>query len=313
MDLPEYSLAWGTVFTEFTSSYKHRLLGLTATPVRFLDNNRNIADEFFNRNIVAGVQLSEAIRQRILPTFEYITALYDVPVTKKDRHDLFTEKLYSRANITNIANRMGLSLKNTKPWTSEEDDILKENAFLSTAELMKLLPGRTKAGIAGGKHLLGFASKSMHSWTEDEIEIIRKNPSLTAEALRDRYFPSLTISNINFARKKYDCKKDKNIWEKDRIERFRKLYHAGGYRAVQENEEFSDMSKSEIDGAAHRYNIQSSAARPTTWTEEEKNICMEWLLIPEDQRPPRKTLCQKIPAHSLSGIKDMCRRLSEHD
>lgn len=69
------------------------------------------------------------------------------------------------------------------------------------------------------------------------------------------------------------------------------------------------MSKKAINGAAHRYNVRSAASHPTTWTEKEKDICREWLAIPEKERPPRRELAKRIPAHSENGIKDMCRRL----
>lgn len=90
---------WGKTFLELTEHYKGKLLGLTATPVRYLDNNRNIADEFFDGNIVRGVQLSEAIERKILPTFEYITALYDIPKAKKKEQTPYTEKLYHRLDF----------------------------------------------------------------------------------------------------------------------------------------------------------------------------------------------------------------------
>lgn len=569
---------WGKAFSELTEDYRGKLLGLTATPIRFLDKNRNIADEFFDGNIVSGVQLSEAIQKRILPTFEYITALYDIPETKKKNNNPVTEKLYrrldflqneysfqnilkkhlekkdsikaivfvdsideiptvmetckeifpqaihltahsrysnkensetyhtfettdkdcflyvvdilnegihlsganveimfrrtrspivylqqlgrilslnnaekeisifdfvanhmnmkeysdmqkdtvmqisfdigdpdrqiiqhdyameelelleklhqlennvwtpeedalmvehygkkgsginylltvlpnrsraslihrarilglsgirrtypdefredikkyycqkngidlllqkypdfTRAGITNIANRMGLTFKQSSPWTPEEDKILKENSVKSMKELLKIFPNRTKGSIIARKNTLGIANKSMHSWTEEEIQILKHNADLSSEAILDKYFPELTLCNIRSARRRYDCIK-KKTWDADKIERFRILYQKGGRRAVKENPEFSDMNKAAIDGAAHRYNVQSAAARPTTWTEEEKDICRLWLAIPVEQRPPRKTLAEQIPAHSISGIKDMCRRLTE--
>lgn len=114
--------------------------------------------------------------------------------------------------------------------------------------------------------------------------------------------------NINSARRKHDCRKDRN-WKPEKIERFCALYSKGGWNAVKKDPEFSDMSKKAINGAAHRYNVRSAASHPTTWTEEEKDICREWLAIPEKERPPRRELAKRIPAHSENGIKDMCRRL----
>ena len=88
---------WGKVFNELTENYHGKLLGLTATPIRFLDGKRNIAKEFFDGNDIQGVQLSEAIQKKILPTFEYVTALYDLPESKGSNE--LTEKLYSRLDF----------------------------------------------------------------------------------------------------------------------------------------------------------------------------------------------------------------------
>lgn len=153
-----------------------------------------------------------------------------------------------------------------------------------------------------------ITNRSMHTWTEKEISILKANADLTSEEIRSRFFPDLTISNINSARHKYDCRKDRN-WKPEKIERFCALYSKGGWNAVKKDPEFSDMSKKAINGAAHRYNVRSAASHPTTWTEEEKDICREWLAIPEKERPPRRELAKRIPAHSENGIKDMCRRL----
>lgn len=229
---------------------------------------------------------------------------------QKNGIDLILQKYpgYTRAGITNIANRMGLTFRDSQPWTAEEDELLKQNASLSISELLKIFPDRTKAGITGRKHNLGITNRSMHTWTEEEISILKANADLTSEEIRSRFFPDLTISNINSARRKYDCRKDRN-WKPEKIERFCALYSKGGWTAVKKDPEFSDMSKKAINGAAHRYNVRSAASHPTTWTEEEKDICREWLAIPEKERPPRRELAKRIPAHSENGIKDMCRRL----
>lgn len=229
---------------------------------------------------------------------------------QKNGIDLILQKYpgYTRAGITNIANRMGLTFRDSQPWTAEEDELLKQNASLSISELLKIFPDRTKAGITGRKHNLGITNRSMHTWTEKEISILKANADLTSEEIRSRFFPDLTISNINSARRKHDCRKDRN-WKPEKIERFCALYSKGGWNAVKKDPEFSDISKKAINGAAHRYNVRSAASHPTAWTEEEKDICREWLAIPEKERPPRRELAKRIPAHSENGIKDMCRRL----
>lgn len=57
----------------------------------------------------------------------------------------------------------------------------------------------------------------MHTWTKEEISILKANADLTSEEIRSRFFPDLTISNINSARRKYDCRKDRN-WKPEKIE-----------------------------------------------------------------------------------------------
>lgn len=57
-----------------------KVLGLSATPVRFLDSGRDMATEIFDGNVVEGLTLAEAIEKGVLPKPEYhygIYSLYD--------------------------------------------------------------------------------------------------------------------------------------------------------------------------------------------------------------------------------------------
>jgi superfamily II DNA or RNA helicase len=53
-----------------------KILGTSATHIRFLDNARNMGEELFNGNIVNNISLAEAIVRNILPMPKYISALY---------------------------------------------------------------------------------------------------------------------------------------------------------------------------------------------------------------------------------------------
>ena len=53
-----------------------KLLGLTATNVRYLDNNRDMAEELFNSRVASDMTLGEAIVRGILPTPNYVTTVY---------------------------------------------------------------------------------------------------------------------------------------------------------------------------------------------------------------------------------------------
>lgn len=53
-----------------------KLLGLTATNVRYLDNNRDMAVELFDGHIASEMSLSEAIVRGILPAPKYVTTVF---------------------------------------------------------------------------------------------------------------------------------------------------------------------------------------------------------------------------------------------
>ena len=53
-----------------------KILGLSATPVRYLDNERNMADELFSGNIASEITLASAIAQGYLKTPEYHGCIY---------------------------------------------------------------------------------------------------------------------------------------------------------------------------------------------------------------------------------------------
>lgn len=56
-----------------------KLVGFSATPIRYSDNGRNMADEMFDGNIASSMGLEEAWLDGILPIPKYIIALYDAP------------------------------------------------------------------------------------------------------------------------------------------------------------------------------------------------------------------------------------------
>ena len=53
-----------------------KLLGLTATNVRYLDNNRDMAEELFEGHVASEMTLGEAIVLGILPAPKYVTTVY---------------------------------------------------------------------------------------------------------------------------------------------------------------------------------------------------------------------------------------------
>ena len=54
-----------------------QVLGLSATPIRYFDKSRDMAEELFGDNIASEMSLEEAINSGILPRAKYVSALYE--------------------------------------------------------------------------------------------------------------------------------------------------------------------------------------------------------------------------------------------
>ena len=55
---------------------KAKVLGLSATPIRYLDKCRNVVNELFDGNLACDMSLSEAILDGILPMARYVCGIY---------------------------------------------------------------------------------------------------------------------------------------------------------------------------------------------------------------------------------------------
>jgi len=68
---------WGDGVQRLLNAFPDaKVLGTSATHIRFLDNARNMGEELFNGNIVNNLSLAEVIVKKILPMPKYISALY---------------------------------------------------------------------------------------------------------------------------------------------------------------------------------------------------------------------------------------------
>ncbi|OLO26801.1 hypothetical protein BTR23_22235, partial [Alkalihalophilus pseudofirmus] len=70
---------WGKgVQLLINNNYNSLLLGTTATPIRYLDGNKDMSDELFDGNVSSDLSLANAIAKNILPMPTYVTALYTI-------------------------------------------------------------------------------------------------------------------------------------------------------------------------------------------------------------------------------------------
>ena len=68
----------GTVESLLKRNPKAKILGTSATHIRYLDDNRNMATEIFKDHIASQMSLNSAIVSGILPAPKYISALYSI-------------------------------------------------------------------------------------------------------------------------------------------------------------------------------------------------------------------------------------------
>lgn len=73
------ALEWGKAINYILNNNPNsKVVGLSATPVRFLDNNRDMIEEIFNNNSTTPLSLSDAIARRILPNPIYVSSVYNL-------------------------------------------------------------------------------------------------------------------------------------------------------------------------------------------------------------------------------------------
>ena len=73
-----------------------KILGTSATHIRYLDGGRNMADEIFDGNVVSHISLKNAIDQGILPCPTYVSSLYSMEDVKRDYTQRINESKLSQ-------------------------------------------------------------------------------------------------------------------------------------------------------------------------------------------------------------------------
>lgn len=69
---------WGSAVNNLLNACPNsKVLGTSATPVRYLDNARDMGCEIFNSNIASDISLCEAIVRGIIPMPTYVSAMYE--------------------------------------------------------------------------------------------------------------------------------------------------------------------------------------------------------------------------------------------
>ena len=76
---------WNTYFQDLIGKNTNaKLIGLSATPIRYLDDGRNMGKEIFNEQYACHYNVNEAWKQNILPTPKYVLTDYRITEGTKD-------------------------------------------------------------------------------------------------------------------------------------------------------------------------------------------------------------------------------------
>lgn len=116
---------WGESVEGLLSAYPNAgLLGLSATNVRYLDNQRDMAEELFAGSIASEMTLGEAIVRGILPAPKYVTTVYRYQKDIERYQKRINAAYRIRIRLCWISSAAGL--KRRKGWTRSSPGISSE-------------------------------------------------------------------------------------------------------------------------------------------------------------------------------------------
>jgi superfamily II DNA or RNA helicase len=109
---------WGKGVQAILTSYPEaKLLGTSATPIRYLDGQRDMSDELFGGSVAVNLSVTDAIVQNILPMPKYIAALYtfdEEVASLKDKIDASSNDDESKAALHEEVERLKRELDKSK-------------------------------------------------------------------------------------------------------------------------------------------------------------------------------------------------------
>lgn len=158
---------WGNGINKLIKTFPNvKILGTSATNIRYLDNNRDMAEELFEGNVVTNLTLAEAIIDDILLMPKYVSALYT-----------FDDE------INNIKSKV----KNSGNKDEDKEKILKE------IEIMK-----NKLDISKG--IPNILKKHLNNYNESKFLVFCKDVDHLNEMkqiVEDWFIKSKITTNIN--------------------------------------------------------------------------------------------------------------------
>lgn len=174
---------WGAAcqkLIELLDRNNKKILGLTATPVRYNDlvlldsdeddktkkKSRNMADEIFDGNLIQGVTLEEAVYSRILPSFKYVLGSYGYEAALSEGF----ERLEDMRQIYGSSNKAIRDLEKNLKEISEKFGSEKENLRkVIQKEIKELQPYQKWIVFCSSADQLKSIDEELSYWFEKGI------------------------------------------------------------------------------------------------------------------------------------------------
>ncbi len=155
---------WGQGVERLLKTYPNsKILGLSATAVRYLDNCRDMSDELFDGNIASQVTLGEAIVRGILKAPKYVLSVYSYK-TEYEKYRLRVESAKSGA-VHDAGEKYLEALRRAIEKSEGLDEIF--------AKHMTSKDGKYIVFCANYQHM-----QEMRDKVSDWFKLVDKNPNL---------------------------------------------------------------------------------------------------------------------------------------
>lgn len=151
-----------------------KVLGASATPVRYLDNSKDMAAALFDRNLAVEMTLGEAVERNILPTPVYVPVWYDID-GKMSRYEQDVAQLDDSQKRREMQGKL------------EQLKRRLENAYGAEKIFKKHMPhdhGKYIVFCRDREHLEEM-KQTVPAWLADVNGSVRSYVSLSAESDRD--------------------------------------------------------------------------------------------------------------------------------
>lgn len=161
-----------------------KVLGLSATPIRYLDNERDMSKELFEGSVAQTLSLEEAIARNILPNPVYVSAIYDISHYIREKVDYVRKSRISKIEKKELMHEIDLVRRNWEkgygiPSILSEHIKEKASKFIVFIESIDDLESMQQ--LVNGWFQTAFKEKEIKSFVIHSSQSLKENDQTMAE------------------------------------------------------------------------------------------------------------------------------------